>query len=50
MTYMKTVCCWIKANIGIANLGNIETVSFEDGNLVLKGGDTTLKFEQVDPE
>lgn len=32
------------------NLGNIETVSFEDGNLVLKGGDTTLKFEQVDPE
>ena len=32
------------------NLGNIETVSFEDGNLVLKGCDTTLKFEQVDPE
>ncbi len=32
------------------NLGEIETISFEEGYMVLKGNDTTLKFEQVDPE
>ncbi len=32
------------------NLGNIETISFENENLILSGKDTTLIFELVDQE